>query len=1083
MKPGNVLISLGLSVLLAMFSTGLFAAGPELITPAPSTTAPSSADAPANAVALRIRLGQKDREPTDWSGSIKLPTGRVLGITGWRWNPGDHAQGDSWTVQTLRLRPNERPVEAPANTQGPVQEVGLVINLADVDPNGAITLDTKAGSATFKLADLTNGRQIHALNGGIEIERVPHVGVLANTWADEDYPTAATAKDGTIYLAYVAFTRGKDFPGARERVASPESGPENPLFNGLEVRHIDKLQDFDYLKEPAGGERIYLRTLKNGHWTEPVLITDGSTEIYRPSLAIDGKGLVWIIYPEHLNAGPLLDQGDWDLMARNFDPATGKLSDEVNISNAPGNDFFNAAATDSNGRVWVTWIGQRDDSFHVFTAHQTDGPQAFSPAVRITNAPGNEWEPAIATDKIGNVTIAWDTYQKGDYDVYLAKKKLDDTFDEPQAVAATLAFEVRPSIVYDVEDRLWVAWEQSGDNWGKQFGALKKVGIPLYQGNRTLGLKVQDPSGRWYEAPDPDEALLGAQKQPKPAAGAEKAGQPAVRRPQLGVAPCFPRLFADSKGQIFLAFRGRQGANWRVGVGSVWFEFLSKLEGDTWQPAQWIPRSNNILDNRPALAETPDGQLKIIFSGDGRGETSSPHVADPNETQESAVNRPAEGSVVGAGGNQNRRGRGGAATGTDPNNDLYVATEAIDADGIAAAAHLEPIAAEAPAQPTPQVAAERAAIAAARDFRIHLNDETLRIWRGEFHRHTELSPDGGNDGALLDMWRYAIDAVGFDWIGDGDHDFGNGREYSWWTTQKAVTLFTIPNHFTPVFSYERSVGYPEGHRNVMLPYRGVRSLPRLPLSSPDDGDKPAPDTDLLYQYLHYFGGICAPHTSATSMGTDWRNNDPEVEPFVEIYQGDRNNYERPDAPRSAVHEAKLKQSTPEEESFGGYRPKGFVNLALLKGYRLAFESSSDHISTHLSFCNVVVTDTTRKGIIDAIRKRRVYGATDNILADVKVKAGGVDHLFGEEFTTKEPITLNIHLVGPLDLANVTIIKDDKVVYTTAPNAKDVKLDWTDPNPTVGKTSYYYVRGQEVSDQEGTEGELVWVSPFWIKYQP
>ena len=29
--------------------------------------------------------------------------------------------------------------------------------------------------------------------------------------------------------------------------------------------------------------------------------------------------------------------------------------------------------------------------------------------------------------------------------------------------------------------------------------------------------------------------------------------------------------------------------------------------------------------------------------------------------------------------------------------------------------------------------------------------------------------------------------------------------------------------------------------------------------------------------------------------------------------------------------------------------KGFVNLALLKGYRLAFESSSDHISTHISY--------------------------------------------------------------------------------------------------------------------------------------
>src|SRR6266545_4566432 len=75
----------------------------------------------------------------------------------------------------------------------------------------------------------------------------------------------------------------------------------------------------------------------------------------------------------------------------------------------------------------------------------------------------------------------------------------------------------------------------------------------------------------------------------------------------------------------------------------------------------------------------------------------------------------------------------------------------------------------------------------------------------------------------------ADDAADLDWIGDGDHDYGSGREYSWWTTQKAVTLFTIPEHFVPMYCYERSVSYPEGHRNCMFAQRGIRSLPRLPI--------------------------------------------------------------------------------------------------------------------------------------------------------------------------------------------------------------------------------------------------------------
>jgi len=309
------------------------------------------------------------------------------------------------------------------------------------------------------------------------------------------------------------------------------------------------------------------------------------------------------------------------------------------------------------------------------------------------------------------------------------------------------------------------------------------------------------------------------------------------------------------------------------------------------------------------------------------------------------------------------------------------------------------------------------------------------------------------------------------------------REYSWWTTQKAVTLFTLPNEFVPMFSYERSVSYPEGHRNCVFARRGIRSLPRLPMSSPDV-EKPAPDTNLLYVYLKRFGGLCAPHTSATDMGTDWRNHDPEVEPFVEIYQGDRNSYERPDAPRSAVTEAKLKQSTPEKESLGGWQPKGFVNLALRKGYRFAFQASSDHISTHLSYCNVLVKEPTREAIIDGIRKRRVYGATDNIVADVRCKVGDTEHWMGEEFTTNKPPTITGRFIGAQKINKITIIKDDEEVHVMTPDKADATFEWTDPKPQAGKTSYYYVRGEQVPDMEGaSSGELVWASPMWIKYEP
>jgi hypothetical protein len=397
------------------------------------------------------------------------------------------------------------------------------------------------------------------------------------------------------------------------------------------------------------------------------------------------------------------------------------------------------------------------------------------------------------------------------------------------------------------------------------------------------------------------------------------------------------------------------------------------------------------------------------------------------------------------------------------NNDLFVsrmvlsdAVKPIQFDAAAAASPATPVAAAA-ASNAPVTADTRRL----RDYRTKIGATEYRIVRGEFHRHTEISMDGGNDGSLIDAWRYALDAASLDWIGCCDHDNGAGREYTWWLTQKLGDVFHSPGVFTPMFNYERSVAYPEGHRNVIFAQRGIRTLPRLPKTDENDVGN-APDTQLLYRYLKHFNGIVASHTSGTNMGTDWRDNDPLAEPVVEIYQGDRQNYEMPDAPRS----------NNASDSIGGWREKGFVSLALLKGYKLAFQASSDHISTHMSYCNLYVTAPTRQAILEAFQKRRVYGATDDILADVRSGS----HFMGEAFETTAPPVLTVKLTGTAPFAKVQIIKDNKYVYTVEPKTQTVSFNWRDEKPEPGKTSYYYVRGQQ------QDGELVWASPMWITYR-
>jgi hypothetical protein len=471
--------------------------------------------------------------------------------------------------------------------------------------------------------------------------------------------------------------------------------------------------------------------------------------------------------------------------------------------------------------------------------------------------------------------------------------------------------------------------------------------------------------------------------------------------------------------------------------GPIWSEFATTLAGKSWTPPQPLSSSDNLLDNRPALISRPEGGILIAYSGDGRLHREVDLTRDLGLRFLSSQSTPA--GLI--------------------NNDVFIAALAAP-KGSLAGEPLGPVETTKPAPPVHPKEAED--VARIRSHRVNAGAKSYQLLRGEFHRHTEISLDGADDGALEDMWRYAIDAGRLDWIGCGDHDNG-GTEYTWWITQKTTDLYHAAPRFVPLFTYERSVQYPGGHRNVMFPYRGVRTLPRLVDEKGVRTDVSGRDEDaeMLYAYLHELGGICASHTTATSMGTDWRTNDPEVEPFVEIYQGIRDSYEHLGAPRVPRQP---------EGSSGGWTPLGQVWNALALQYRLGFQASSDRVSTHISFAIALAEEPTRKGIFEAFKKRHCYAATDNIVLDVR----SGDHLIGDEFTAQGPVTLKVFARGTAPIKKVDVIKNFVYVYSTAPGTEETEFRWTDEETSpVGDLSWYYVR----LIQE--DGEIAWGSPIWV----
>jgi hypothetical protein len=192
-----------------------------------------------------------------------------------------------------------------------------------------------------------------------------------------------------------------------------------------------------------------------------------------------------------------------------------------------------------------------------------------------------------------------------------------------------------------------------------------------------------------------------------------------------------------------------------------------------------------------------------------------------------------------------------------------------------------------------------------------------------------------------------------------------------------------------------------------------------------------------------------------------------VEPVVEIYQGDRNSYEYEEAPRAGHDPTSSKQPL----AIGGWKPAGFIDHALKeKGYKLGFQSSSDHWSTHISYCIPLAERHDRAAILDAMKKRHCYGATDNIV--LFVHSG--DHVMGDEFKSAGPATLEVEAIGTGPIARISIIKDSQVVGTVqpGPGQAEYRGPWVDPQPAAGK-HYYYVRVEQA------DGQLAWASPMWI----
>lgn len=578
----------------------------------------------------------------------------------------------------------------------------------------------------------------------------------------------------------------------------------------------------------GGADRLYAARWERGRWGRPVPVSGVRGDLHDAVCGVDGERRLHVVWAQQEDA-------DWDLWSTTL--AGKSWAPPARIAGRAGTDFSPRLAATAAGSLLLVWQAWRGDNFDVLLASHSGG--RWSHPEVVTASPGNDWAPAVAVSPAGVVSVAWDSYRNGSYDVYLRQREGGRWSDEV-LVAGSARFEANATLAADADERVWIAYEERGERWGKDRGYVTTPGFD--ETNTLLGfsrarVKVLH-RGRLLQPVQPPEQLPVHR---------EWGGD---RSPTLAVSPT---------GHVWLALK-RPDPEWmqlwsfkRQIPFAGWQPYATVFDGDRWSAPLRVDSMLGRSDSGLGVAPLPDGRLLQLWHSDHRGGRWH--------------NMPSSNRVYGA------------------------LLEAPDSGAVPP--RLGPSSAGVQPEPVASGAREQAEVRRAREYRATVPRGDYRLLRGDLHRHTDMSWDGPSEGSIGDLFRYALDAAALDFVAVTDHSPPPGIEieYVRWRTQKITDLFHAPPHFIPLFGYERSLQYPFGHRNIIEAERGHAPFP-IPRPFPPD------DTERLYRHVHGTGGIVIPHTTGTDHGTDWHVHDAHVEPVVEIYQGTRTSYEHEGAPRA-----------------------------------------------------------------------------------------------------------------------------------------------------------------------------------------
>ncbi len=270
-----------------------------------------------------------------------------------------------------------------------------------------------------------------------------------------------------------------------------------------------------------------------------------------------------------------------------------------------------------------------------------------------------------------------------------------------------------------------------------------------------------------------------------------------------------------------------------------------------------------------------------------------------------------------------------------------------------------------------------------------------RIYWGDTHGHSGFAEGIGTPQRFME---WAKDDARLDYVAHSEHDIWMD-DHEWGVLNDIVQNFSRDGHFVAFVGYEWTIrNLQGGHHNVL--FRRPHQGPRIPAQEYGTLSR-------LYQGLrtHHDPGdvVVIPHAHQSG---DYRQNDPELEPLVEIMS--------------------------QHGSF-----EWFGRMYLKHGHQVGFIAASDN---HLSqpgysaprgglaqrggLGALLATERTADALFDAMKNLATYATTgDRIILDVSVNGTGM----GQRAEFAERRVLRGRVIGTAPIDSIVLVKNDREI--------------------------------------------------------